>query len=274
MSESSTNQLAEPQGDGQQSSSSTRTQGRQSGGNRRHQTRPMSINNQTYTGECEDLGYILALRSEKFDKEVPFQVFMEKLATYVVSHLKDGGDIQVIFTDMKVPTKSFNELHKPVKPEKGKSSKDDDVDEVDLEIYKEEVKQFVQRKMNLRRNMEKSYSLVWGQCSNGLQTYLKGLYSYETRAKIFDLLWLLRELKKATSGIDDRSNTYVSMHDAISTLYRMKQGAQETNDHYLARFKTNINAVELAGGAHLFFSPELAGADDTMTEEERESEID
>ena len=64
------------------------------------------------------------------------------------------------------------------------------------------------------------------------------------------------------------------MHDAISTLYRMKQGAQETNDHYLARFKTNINAVELAGGAHLFFSPELAGADETITDEEKESEID
>ena len=53
----------------------------------------MSINNQSYTGECEDLEYILALHSEKFDKKVPFQVFMEKLATYVISHLKDGGDV-------------------------------------------------------------------------------------------------------------------------------------------------------------------------------------
>ncbi len=48
--------------------------------------------------------------------------------------------------------------------------------------------------------------------------------------------------------------------------------AQKSLD--LARFKTNVNAVELAGGAHLFFSPELAGADETITEEEKESEID
>ncbi len=274
MSDPNTSRQTESQGDGHQGNTGTRTQGRQSGGNQRRQARSMSVNNQSYTGECEDLEYILALHSEKFDKKVPFQVFMEKLATYVVSHLKDGGDVQMIFTEMKDPTKTFNELHKPIKPERGESGDDDEIDEVDLEIYKEEVKQFVQRKMNLRRNMEKSYGLVWGQCSNGLQTYIKGLFSYETQAKIFDVLWLIRELKKATSGIDDRSNTYVSMHDAISTLYRMKQGAQETNDHYLARFKTNVNAVELAGGAHLFFSPELAGADDTITDEEKDSEID
>ena len=271
MSDPNTSRQTESQGDVHQGNTGTRTQGRQTGGNRRRQARPVSINNQTYAGESEDLGYILALRSERFDKKVPFQIFMERLATYVVSNLKDGGDIQIIFTELKDPTKSFNELHKPIKPE---TSEGDELDEVDLEIYKEEVKQFVQRKMNLRRNIEKSFGLVWGQCSNGLQTYIKGLYSYETQAKIFDLLWLLRELKKATSGIDDRSNTYVSMHDAIYTLYRMKQGAQETNDHYLARFKTNVNAVELAGGAHIFFSPELAGADETMTDEEKESEID
>ena len=255
MPEPSSSLPSETQGDNQQTS--TGTQGRQAGGNRRRQARPMSINNQTYTGECEDLGYILALRSEKFDKNVSFQIFMEKLATYVVSHLKDGGDIQAIFTEMKDPTKSFNELHKPTKPKKDESSEESDIDEVDLEIYKEEVKQFVQRKMNLRQNIENSYGLVWGQCSNGLQTYIKGLFPYESQAKVFNLLWLLRELKKATSGIDDRSNTYVSMHDAISTLYCMKQGAQETNDHYLARFKTNVNAVELAGGAHLFFHRNL-----------------
>jgi len=249
-----------------------RSQARPYGRNRRQQSRPVAVNGQAYAGENEDIGYVLAMRSEKFEKKVPFQIFVEKIATYVVSNLKDGGDIQTIFLEMKDPSKTFNESHKPIKPEK--RDEDEDIDEVDLEIYREEVKQFVQRKMNMRRNVEKSYGLVWGQCSNGLQTYIKGLSSYDTQARIFDLLWLLRELKKATSGIDDRSNTYVSMHEAIANLYRMKQAAQETNDHYLARFRTNINAVELAGGAHLFFSPELAGYDETMTEEDKEVEVE
>ena len=87
-----------------------------------------------------------------------------------------------------------------------------------------------------------------------LQTYIKGLSYYETSSSNFDALWLSTEIKKATSGIDDKANTYVSMHDIILQLYRMKQGNQESNDNYLARFKTNVAAVKLTGGKHIFAS--------------------
>ena len=81
--------------------------------------------------------------------------------------------------------------------------------------------------------------------------------------------------KKATSGIDDKANAYVSMHDAISQLYRMKQGSQEANDNYLARFKTNIAAVELTGGKHIFASPIISGLPvHEMTSEELDEEVD
>jgi len=56
-----------------------------------------------------------------------------------------------------------------------------------------------------------------------------------------------------------QSNPHVSMYDTISTLYHMKQGNNKSNDHYLAHFKSNITAVKLIGGEHIFFSPILAG---------------
>ena len=115
--------------------------------------------------------------------------------------------------------------------------------------------------MNLQRNLEKSYGLIWGQCSAGLQAYVKGTSAYATMSVIFNVVWLLHELKKATSGIDDKANIYVNMHDAMSMLYKMRQGTQETNDHFLARFKANVTAVKLTGGGHVFFSPKLVGMD-------------
>ena len=148
-------------------------------------------------------------------------------------------------------------------------STDPNVDEVDVDLYKEEVKQFVQHKMNLRRNIEKSYGLIWGQCSAGLKQYIKGLADYESKSIKFDAVWLLRDLKKAMSGIDNKANTYVSKHRAIRNLYRIRQGAQESNNHYLERFKSYITAMELAGGDHLFISPHIAGMKiDGMTEQE------
>ena len=89
------------------------------------------------------------------------------------------------------------------------------------------------------------------------------------------MLWLLREIKKATSGIDDKASAYVSMHDEISQLYRMKQGSQESNDNYLARFKTNIAAVEFTAGKHIFASPTISGLSiEEMSLEELEEEVD
>ena len=126
---------------------------------RRRQAIPITSNSVSYKGQCEEIGVLLALRLEKFDKMVQFQVFIEKFDTYVISNLKDGGDIQCMYKEFKDPTEDFQSINKPVKPD---SSTDPTVDEVDVDLYKEEVKQFVQCKMSLRRNIEKSYGLIWG----------------------------------------------------------------------------------------------------------------
>ena len=173
------------------------------------QPRNITNNPTNYSGQCEDISCLLSLRSERFDKKVHFQVFMEKMANYVISNLKDGGDIQCIFHELKDPTENFLLTHKTVKPPQDEFG---GIDEVDKEIYKEEVKQFVQRKINLRRNIEKSYGLIWGQYSSGLKQYVKGLESYSVNSKSFDTIWLLKELKKATAGIDDQANAHINMH--------------------------------------------------------------
>ena len=70
------------------------------------------------------------------------------------------------------------------------------------------------------------------------------------------MVWLLQKLKKATSGINDMANAYITMYNIISTLYCMMQGEQETKKHYFSRSKSNIAAVELTGGEY-FFVPNL-----------------
>ena len=60
---------------------------------RRRQQRIIATDSVSYQGECEDFGYIIALRSERFDKQVQYQTFLKKMGNYVISNLKDGGDI-------------------------------------------------------------------------------------------------------------------------------------------------------------------------------------
>ena len=125
---------------------------------RRRQQRPTTSNPTSYVGENKSVSIILALRLEQFDKKVSFQEFSDKVANHVVTNFKDGGDIQPLFVDLIDPTREIQVKNKPIKPETNED--EENPDEVDLEIYKEEVKQFVQRKMNLRRILEKSYGPV------------------------------------------------------------------------------------------------------------------
>ena len=56
-------------------------------------------------------------------------------------------------------------------------------------------------------NTEKVYGLIWGQYSAALQALIKGVSGYNENAVSFDTIWLLKELKKVTTGIDSKANT-------------------------------------------------------------------
>ena len=63
-----------------------------------------------------------------------------------------------------------------------------------------------------------------------------------------------------TSGIDNKANMYVNIHEAMTSSYKMKQGARETNNHLLGgRSKVIIAALKLTDEEHLIFSPKLYG---------------
>ena len=175
------------------------------GGNRQRSNNINPTNAANLEGDCPSLSAVLGLRVERLNKKLPFHQFTEKVYFHAFSTYKDGGDLHPLFFDFDDPLNSLVTKHRPINPEPI-SNEDESIDEVDPEIYKEEIKQFIQRKLNLQRNTEKAYGLIWGQCSAALQAFIKGLSEYEEHAACFDTIWLLKKLKKATLGIDSKAN--------------------------------------------------------------------
>ena len=62
-------------------------------------------------------------------------------------------------------------------------------------------------------------------------------------------MWLVEELKKTTSGIDNMSDPRDTLLDSLAVFFKMTQGATEANDQFLDRFKANFSTIELAGGS-------------------------
>ena len=86
---------------------------------------------------------------------------------------------------------------------------------------------------NVKRNLQKVYGIMWGQTSSALRSTLRGLDDFETKSKKLDALWLIDQMKKATTGIDSKDNSRVILHDAVAAIYRLRKGETESNDLYL-----------------------------------------
>ena len=88
-------------------------------------------NPKNYEGNIPEVGAILALKFKKFDKKVPFQLFVEKVSTYTYSNPKNGGDMLPLFKHLKDPLVSYDSKRKPSTLASDKMD-----DELEKNIYK------------------------------------------------------------------------------------------------------------------------------------------
>ena len=160
-------------------SSTANVRGRSTQNRRRGGTNNVNPSNPTtFEGSCNALGCVLGMQVERFQRKLHFHQFMEKVYFYIVAEYKDGSDLYPLFKHFEDPM-DFLASEMPVKPEISEDT-DPSIAKAEKEVFKKEIKQFVQRKLNLRRNMQKAFGLLWGQCSNQLQEYIKGLSDMRT----------------------------------------------------------------------------------------------
>ena len=205
-----------------------------------------------FEGADPDAGVVLGLRAERIKKKVSFDVFTEKISDYIIREYDHGRDIKPVFTKLQLPHEAFKRKHKP----KGLSS-EEAKDDAEVKMQEQRYKMYISRELQLEDNLSKAYSLVWGQCTNALQSVIKGLDGYDEKSDDYDVIWLLTSLKKITSGVDIKANVRVTLFDAIQTLFSMRQGQFESNDSYLERFNSNIKTLEMAQGKHVLCATDL-----------------
>ena len=121
-----------------------------------------------FEGATPKLGAVLALRSENIIKKVNYDRFLEKLAIYVVNELRNGDAIVEITRNPNA--KIVEEFQKDNKPEE--LSEEDRESTVDVEIHKEEIKEYVKDLKQLKSNLKKFYGLVFGNCTEIVQTMI------------------------------------------------------------------------------------------------------
>ena len=85
---------------------------------------------------------------------------MEKVGNYILSNLKDDGDIMPLFRKLENPITNFELKRMPKE-----LLEDDKKSQVKQDIYKEKIKSYVTRECNLYRNIEKSFGIIWASAA-------------------------------------------------------------------------------------------------------------
>ena len=217
-----------------------------------------------FKGENENIGVVLALRTERFNHKVVFSSFTDKLKNYVVSNFNDAKDIVPMIEELRDTTQDVQN------DEPANLTGTDATNAVKVIIKTEQVKRWMRRIEIHKNNKSTLYGLVWGQCSAGLQESIKGEAEYEQKSKVFDSIWLLEKAKLISSGVDEKANKYYTLLKALMTMCNVRQGQNESNDSFRKRIDSVVLTVNLVGGDDMLYSKSISTAADPKAPKKEE----
>ena len=106
-------------------------------------------------------------------------------------------------------------------------------DRVDLYLKRDDI---------LDENLQKTYSLIFGQCTNLLKRKLKSSVNWDAMPSTYDMFALLEAIKTIIYKLKYQKYLPLSLHNA-KKIYNFRQGTM-TNPDYLDKFMNLIEMVE------------------------------
>ena len=89
-------------------------------------------------------------------------------------------------------------------------------------------------------NVQKSYSLVLGQCTYLLKSKLKQSNKWNAAPTIYDVLILIRIIRTITFKFDEQRYLPLAIHQAKANFYNIRQGSL-FNAEYPEKFNNAVN---------------------------------
>ena len=123
--------------------------------------------NCNFEGAEPKVGAVLALKIERMTKKEPFDIFKEKLMNYMGREIENSNDLMCILTTGDNPVDEYekNNMPKDLTDEEKKS-------EVRVQMQKERIRLYIMKEDKLKSGMVKLYNVIWGQCSEQLQSVI------------------------------------------------------------------------------------------------------
>ena len=138
-----------------------------------------------YKGSVEGMnGHVFQTYAEQ-SKRGEFQRTLDELQVYCsTTYVQEAGLLEPLFSRLENPT-----LDRPLRPI---FSTDEDLNNIEEEIYKEELKAYVRTKNSLKATLHSLFNVVWGQCSMNLRSKLESKSEFKDIRENKDVGGLLK----------------------------------------------------------------------------------
>jgi hypothetical protein len=121
------------------------------------------------------------------------------------------------------------------------------VDPVDQEIFREKIRMYVKTEVGIEAAMKSVYDLIWGQCSESIQSRLRGYDDYNIYSANADSMALLKGIRAEMTGFRNKMYLPHALHKTIADFDSLAQGKHRNNQEYLDEFDSMVTTAEESG---------------------------
>jgi hypothetical protein len=189
-----------------------------------------------FEGRCKELeGHVYDICGSQQANQ--FMKTTEEIGLYVGKTYSHGGDIATAVRTYAKPV--FETLEDPP----------DDAPIATKKRWELQLKRLNDQEDKLEENIAKLYSLVWGQCSDGLRAKIESLKEFAEIRDYMEGIELLKLIKTLAFKFEPQIYTPLAVDNAIHKFVSAKQGKHMTAAEYLEHFQNNVKVLEAVGAS-------------------------
>ena len=195
-----------------------------------------------YKGSVEGMnGHVFQTYAEQ-SKRGEFQRTLDELQVYCsTTYVQEAGLLEPLFSRLENPT-----LDRPLRPI---FSTDEDLNNIEEEIYKEELKAYVRTKNSLKATLHSLFNVVWGQCSMNLRSKLESKNEFKDIRENKDVGGLLKQIKAVVHQFETHTSIYEALDEAKKNYYHYYQGPRTSNTQHVKNLQDMVDIIEYHGGS-------------------------
>jgi hypothetical protein len=137
----------------------------------------------------------------------------------------------------------------PTRPTISKEAYDDETDVSQKMEFNAKLKTYMKRVEAIEGNSRIIYSVIWGQCSQMMQSKLETLPSYEKMRTNCDCASILKEIQGITHRFEGTRNIFVSLDDAWHRYYIFKQHQNQSLHDFHKEYQGILQVLEHYGAS-------------------------